>query len=122
MDQTIGAAVYFVLALAIAVGIRAVFTKAGTQQELNLMAASDASPQDGNEVSGESQQFNDPEHGLPWVSPQALDPNTNYRPPLTCEEISEIFKKIDFELSQISKLASDNIGSGWALQANQPAK
>lgn len=109
MSETIGATIYLVLALTVAVGIRAIVLSAGSRKELNFETAL------AETLEEEAQPLNEaPEDVLPWVTPLALTPpvNTNYRPPITREEISEMFKKIDFQLSQDNRLDSQKIGGG----------
>jgi hypothetical protein len=87
MNETIGVAVYLVLALAIAVGIRAAFSKEApikkadsvtvrTRSRLAALAA----------IAGEAQRQGEHEHALPWIIPTHTAPveyteNKVERPP-----------------------------------------
>ena len=113
MNETIGAAVYFVLALAIALGVRAAFSKAGPKKKMNRVTAHTRSPLAAlAEIAEEAQRQNpsaEHEHALPWVIPTALAPVGTYienkKAATTVEEISERLEVIESRLDRITGLA-----------------
>jgi hypothetical protein len=105
VNEAIGAAVYLLLALAVAVGFSAAFPKAGRRQKVNSVAPGTQSPP--APVTGEAQRHNATaahEHALPWVIPPDLAPE-NKTSAITVEEIAQRLEAIELRLARSTGLA-----------------
>jgi hypothetical protein len=104
MNEMIGVAVYLVLALVVAVGIRA--AKAGSGNKPNPVAAPARSRVVARAKTVEQVQSRKPnakpEHALPWVIPTATAPAAPYiekkKAPTTVEAISRRLDAIEARL------------------------
>lgn len=110
MSEAIGAAVYLVLALAVLVGIRAAFSKAGPGKKLERVAAHARLPRAALiENTKREQRQSHPahhEHALPWVIPTDLAPAKNYieskKAATTVKTISERLEIVELQLDRIA--------------------
>ena len=130
MNEAIGVAVYLVLALAVAVGIRAAFlsakprSTAGSGRKPDSVAARvQASPAPVAKAVEKARRSNPSlqrrhaptraipqDHALPWIIPTALVPaatyNDNKKAAMTVEELAERLAAIESRLSRISGVAA----------------
>jgi hypothetical protein len=105
MNEAIGAAVYVLLALAVAVGFGAVFPKAGRKKKVDGVPARTQSPP--APLTEEAQRHNATaahEHALPWAIPPDLAPE-NKTSAITVEEIAKRLEVIELRLARTSGLA-----------------
>jgi hypothetical protein len=117
VNELIGAAVYLVLALAVAVGARAVFTTARPKKMLNSVTARTQSPlavlaEIVEEAEAQRQNSSsEHEHALPWVIPTDSAPVAAYmenkKAPTTIEEIAERLVVVESRLDRITGIALD---------------
>jgi predicted membrane-bound mannosyltransferase len=118
MNEAIGAAVYLVLALTIAVGIWAVFRTGRPVRKAGATARTQAHPAPIAKVSenawrphprAEHRHAVPPavpqEHALPWVIPTALTPEATYgdskKATMSIEELCERLVAIESQLKRI---------------------
>ena len=102
MNEAIGAAVYVLLALAVAVGFGAVLPKAGSKKKVTARTQSPPAP-----LTEEAQRHNATaahEHALPWAIPPDLAPE-NKTSAITVEEIAKRLEVIELRLARTSGLA-----------------
>ena len=118
MNEAIGAAVYLVLALTIAVGIWAVFLTGRPVRKAGATARTQSRPAPIAKVSEKGRRPNPhaahrhvvpraapQEHALPWVIPTALTPAVTYgdskKATMSVEELSERLVAIESQLKRI---------------------
>jgi hypothetical protein len=120
MNEIICAAVYLILALAVAVGIRAVYLT-GPRKKPDSVTADTRSPRAAAIENTKRAQRQHPsaqyEHALPWVIPTALAPAgtgvETKKAATPVKTISERLKIIELRLDRISRhLAGGQLGLG----------
>jgi hypothetical protein len=110
MNEAIGAAVYLVLALAVVIGIRAVFSKTGPRKKLDRVAAHTPSLRVAPTENTKKAQSQHPRaqhgHALPWVIPTALAPTEtrveNKKAAKTAKTVSERLEIIELRLDRLA--------------------
>ena len=115
MEGVIGGGVYLVLALAVAVGIYAVFETSGRKHKLNTASSHPHSPLFAlalvaEETQRQSSKAAEQPNSLPWVIPTAMPPTTgafteskNAAP--TIEELVARLNLIEARLDRITEPA-----------------
>jgi len=113
MNETIGVAVYFVLALAVVVGFRAAFSKVGSGKTLEKVSAHARSPRAApieNMKRAHRQSAPAQQHFLPWAIPTALAPAQyhleNKKTATSVKTISERLEILELRLDRIARRAS----------------